>query len=338
MVLWVAIAFVAAWYVLSNLNISLTGNLATIFFFSMIAITLVVGITLFTSGHWSFSNLTNHGGWFPKGGGAVFIAFAVFSLKFIGFEMTPTLAEETNFPMRKMYLIILSALFIPAATYTFIMLAIGGSAPWTEIATMTMAEPELIAKFGLPAVIGTLAIIAGLLHAITTLMGFWTSSARVLYGAAQLNQLPKVFKKTNKYGQPIVSNFAVLCFSIFFCFFTGENWIQYIYSVSCVAAGLVYLVCCVDAYALRKQHPEWVRPYKAPGGTALLIVGMIVSVWIVIGSAFALPIGGYISLAIYFLIGLAIYMGMAVYRSNDIQNRDFIMLTPDDIEGLGLDA
>ena len=54
-----------------------------------------------------------------------------------------------------------------------------------------MPEPELIAKFGMPGIIAIAAIIAGILHALTTLMGFWTSSVRVLYGAAQLNQLPK---------------------------------------------------------------------------------------------------------------------------------------------------
>ena len=66
------------------------------------------------------------------------------------------------------------------------------------IATMNMPEPAFVFMYSLPKIIGMLAIIAGILHATTTLMGFWTSSARVPYGAAQLNQLPKVFAKLNK--------------------------------------------------------------------------------------------------------------------------------------------
>ena len=89
--------------------------------------------------------------------------------------MTPTMIEETNFPASKMWKIILSALFVPAILYFFVVLAIGGMAPTSEIASMSMPEPELVAKYGLPGIIGIAAIIAGILHAFTTLMGFWVS-------------------------------------------------------------------------------------------------------------------------------------------------------------------
>lgn len=332
MVMWVAIAIVFLWYVLSNFNISLTGSLATIFFFTMVIISVVVALTFFFSGNWSYANIANHGGFFPNGFNGIFIAFAVFSLKFIGFEMTPTMIEETNFPASKMWKVILSALFVPAVLYFFVVLAIGGMAPAIEIASMSMPEPELITKYGLPGIIGIAAIIAGILHAFTTLMGFWVSSARVLYGAAQLNQLPKAFMRLNKHGQPHIANLVVLVFSVFFCFFTGENWVQYIYAVSCIAAGIVYFVCCLDCMVLRKKHPEWERPYRAPGGDALFIVGMIVSVWIMIGSSLELPLVGYVSLLIYFLIGWALYLLMESYRKKDPEAHKLITLTPDDVD------
>ncbi|MFA5577449.1 MAG: APC family permease [Tissierellaceae bacterium] len=330
MVMWAAIGIVFIWYILSNFNISLTGSLATIFFFTMVAISLIVAGAFFFSGHWSMSNITNQGGFFPKGFNGIFIAFAVFSLKFIGFEMTPTMIEETNFPPSKMWKIILSALFVPAILYFIVVFAIGGMGPWSEIANMSMPEPELISKFGLPVVISMAAIVAGILHALTTLMGFWVSSARVLYGAAQLNQLPKSLMKLNKYGQPYVANLVVLAFSVFFCFFTGENWVQYIYAASCIAAGIVYLISCLDSMVLRRKHPEWERPYKAPGGDALFIVGIIVGIWIIIGSSLELPFAGYISLLIYFLIGVALYLLMEFYRKKDPEAHKLITLTPAD--------
>lgn len=327
----VAILSITIWFILSNFNIGVTGKLSNILFFSMIIISLFVSCSFYFSGHWSASNIQMHGGFFPKGGTGIFIAMAIFSLKFIGFEMAPTLIEETNFPPSKIWKVILSALFIPSLLYCFVVLAMGGMAPWTEIAGMNMPEPELIAKFGLPAIIGTLAIVSGLMHAFTTLMGFWTSSARVLYGAAQLNQLPQKFMKINKHGQPVFSNLVVYLFSLFFCLFSGDNWVQYIYAVSSIAAGFVYFIACLDVMKLRKTHPEWKRPFKAPGGTLMFIVGLAISVWIVIGACLELPIGGYISLALFFAIGFVVYKITDNYRKKNPGKMDLKTLTPDDI-------
>jgi APA family basic amino acid/polyamine antiporter len=329
--MWVAIAICVVWYILSNFNIGLTGKLANILFFSMIAISLFVAVMFFSSGSWSITNITTQGGFFPLGGKGIFIALAVFSLKFIGFELTPTMIEETTFPAKKMWKIILSALFIPAVLYFIVVLALGGVAPWTDLKAMIMPEPELVGKLSLPAIIGILAIIAGLMHAFTTLMGFWVSSARVLYGSAQLNQLPKAFMKLNKFGQPYISNLVILFFSIFFCLFTGDDWVKYIYAVSCIAAGIVYFMVCLDAIILRVKHPEWNRPYKAPIGIPLFVIGALVSIWIMIGSCLELPIGGYISLAIYAVIGILLYVVMHFLRKKDPKGLAHVVLTPEDI-------
>ena len=320
---------VTLWFVLSNFNISLTGKLSNFFFFSMIVISLLVSSSFFLSGHWSMDHIRLNQGFFPKGGYGIFIAMAVFSLKFIGFEMTPTLIEETNFPASKIWKVILASLFIPALLYSFVVLAMGGMAPWHEIASMSMPEPELVARFGLPAILGILAIVSGLMHAFTTLMGFWTSSARVLYGAAQLNQLPRGFMRVNRYGQPFLANVVVYMFSLFFCFFSGDNWVQYIYAISSIAAGVVYFISCLDVVRLRMLHPEWKRPFRAPGGLPMFLVGMGISIWLVIGACMELDAGGYLSLLIFFGLGVVVFWVADSYRRK--QGRELTALTPEDI-------
>ena len=154
------------------------------------------------------------------------------------------------------------------------------------------------------SILGILAIVSGLMHAFTTLMGFWTSSARVLYGAAQLNQLPRGFMKVNRYGQPFLANVVVYMFSLFFCFFSGDNWVQYIYAISSIAAGVVYFISCLDVVRLRRLHPEWKRPFRAPGGFPMFLVGMGISIWLVIGACMELDAGGYLSLLLFFGLGV----------------------------------
>lgn len=195
---------------------------------------------------------------------------------------------------------------------------------------MSLPEPELVLKLGLPRIIGIAAIESGILHALTTLMGFWTFSARVLYGAAQLNQLPEVFTRLNKHGQPTAAYLVVLGFSIFFCLFSGENWVQYIYAISSVAAGIIYIVTCLNATILRKKFPDWERPYKAPGGNGLFFIGILVDIWILIGSVLELNLGGYISLGIYIAVGIFLHLIMETRRRKNPEKNKLITLTPED--------
>lgn len=330
-ILIIALVIVTIWFIASNFDIKIAGTLSTIFFVVMIAASLIVSFTFLFSGKWSIENINTNGGFFPMGGKGIFIAMAVFSLKYIGFEMAPTLIEETNFPAKDIWKVIASALLIPAVLYFIVVMAIGGMAPWQEISEMTMPEPQIVALHGLPKIIGIVAIVSGLLHAFTTLMGFWTSSTRVLYGAAELNQLPKAFSKINKHGQPYISNIVVYVFTILFCFFSGSNWVQYIYAISSIAAGVVYFVSCVNVIKLRKKHPEWERPFKAPGGVPMMIAGMIISVWLMIGAGLELDKGGYISLLAFVVVGFIVYFINKSYRKSD-PNKQPITLTPEDID------
>lgn len=330
-ILIIALVIVTIWFIASNYDIKLAGTLSTVFFVLMIAASLCVSFSFFFSGKWSIENINTNGGFFPMGGKGIFIAMAVFSLKYIGFEMAPTLIEETNFPAKDIWKVIASALLIPAVLYFIVVMAIGGMAPWQEISEMTMPEPQLVALHGLPKIIGTVAIISGLLHAFTTLMGFWTSSTRVLYGAAEINQLPKAFSKINKHGQPYISNLVVYIFTILFCLFSGSNWVQYIYAISSIAAGVVYFVSCVNVIVLRKKHPEWERPFKAPGGVPMMIAGMIISVWLMIGAGMELDKGGYISLLAFVVVGFIVYFINKSFRKSN-PDKQPIVLTPEDID------
>lgn len=330
---YIAMIIMILWFIMSNFNVELTGKLASVFFFAMVGISLVVSGSLFTSGHWTLTNVTNNGGWFPMGISGIIAALAVFSLKFIGFEMTPTLIEETNFPVKKIWKVVLSALIFPALLYTIVVFAMGGMAPWQELAGMNMPEPELINKFGILKFLAGAAIFSGILHALTTIMGFWSSSSRVLYGGAKLNYFPHMFMKLNRSGQPYIANIVVLIMSIFFAAFTGHgNWVQYLYSVSCAVAGVIYFLACLDALILRKKHPEWNRPFKARGSNLTFVLGMLVSIWIIIGSCMQMPIGGYVSIGIYMLLGVIVYLMIESHRKKYPGKYEPVNLTPADVE------
>ncbi len=310
----IAIAIMVVWYVFSNFKIELTGTLAVVFFILMIGITIGDSIYYFASGHWQFTNISDHGGFFPHGMSGAIAGASALVLKYIGFGMTPTLIQEAKFPAKKMITVILAALFIPAVVYLFATFAIGGLAPHDVIAGLTIPEPELVNKLDMAGIVGLLAIASGLLYAFTTLMGFWTSSARVLYGASQLRQLPPWFTRTNRHGQPYVANLVVLGFGVFFAIFTSTNWVQYIYSLSVVAAGAVYFLVCLSAYLLRDRKPDAERPYRSPVGKPMFAIGMLISAGITVVGVTLLPASAWLPIIIYIVIGALVPVGMRFYR------------------------
>ena len=82
----------------------------------MMVFSISVCLYFLFSGNWHVSNLTagsENGTMFAEGAGGFAMAMAVLSLKFIGFELTPTLIEETNIShAKKMWVVILTALII----------------------------------------------------------------------------------------------------------------------------------------------------------------------------------------------------------------------------------
>lgn len=191
---------------------------------------------------------------------------AVLVLKYIGFELVPSLSEEVNFPKKDFWKVILSALIIPGILYTFAVLAIAGMAPATSIAGWDLPEARIVTMYKMPYIIALIALGAGILHALTTMAGFWLSSARALYGFSQMGFMPKGLLKTNSKGQPWIANIVVLVLSLFFVLWTPTAWVQYTYSVSCVAGGILYLILMIDFWVLRKRFPDREREYRAPGG------------------------------------------------------------------------
>ena len=58
---------------------------------------------------------------------------------------------------------------------------------------------------------------------------------------------------------------------------------------------------------------------------------MIISVWVIIGSCLELDLGGYLSLLVYCLIGVALYVCMEVYRKKNPDGHQLRTFTPEDI-------
>lgn len=298
----VAAVLLVCWYFLTNFELKLLTKLQNVFFWSTVVIAVIADIIFITSGQWSFANLE----WFPNGFSGYTAGIGLLIMKFVGFDLIPQLSEEANFPKKDIWKAFVGALGCTVLIYALAVIAVGGIVSLEWVDEVSIVDPKVADLLGMHW-LGIIIVVMGVLTCITTLSSFWLSASRILYGAAKQHQFTSKFATLNKHGQPQFANLIVGILSLYFTVFAPEAWVNYIYVIYGVAAGVVYLMVTLSFLKIRKTHPEWERPYRAPAGTVLGIIGIIFCVWILWTNGRAMGVAEWIVLVVYGAVGLVLW-------------------------------
>ena len=114
---------------------------------------------------------------------AVLLGAAVFYFAFTGFELQPTLSEETRESRRTIPLAILLALLITSTLYLLVALAAVRLMSWHKLAESRAPLADAAAAAWAPAYHSLMGI--ALFSTSNTVLGFLVSSSRLLYGLAE---------------------------------------------------------------------------------------------------------------------------------------------------------
>lgn len=323
-----ALVILLAWFVISYLRVGNLGKLQSLLFWVMVSVCLYTAITFIVSPEWEYSNLQP---WFPQGVGGFGAAVGILIFKYIGFDMIPQLVEESNFPRKDQWKAYLGAVLLTFLVYGLAIVSNGGIVTREWILQTDIIDPKVAVLIG-KDYLAILIVTVGILGTITTLTGFWLSAARTLYGAARQRQLPEIFMKLNKNGQPIYGNIAVAVFAIYFAVFSPEAWVQYMYTVYALVAGIVYLFVSLSFILLRKKHPEWERPFKIKAGMFIGVLSVAFTIWVIIASISEISVNSIAILAVYFAIGACLHFYARYMRKVKPEEWEPKILTPADIE------
>lgn len=322
----IAAVLLIAWYFLTNFELKLLTRLQNVFFWSTLVIAVVADIIFITSDQWSWDNLQ----WFPNGFSGYTAGIGLLIMKFVGFDLIPQLSEEANFPKKNIWKAFVGSLGCTVLVYGLAVIAVGGIVSLDWIAEVNIVDPKVADVIGMHW-LGIIIVIMGILTCITTLSSFWLSASRILYGASKQHQMTSKFATLNKHGQPQFANLIVGIFSIYFTVFAPQAWVDYIYVIYGVAAGAVYLMVTLSFLRIRKIHPEWERPYKAPAGTLLGILGIIFCIWILWTNGTAMGVAEWIVLLIYAAVGVALWGYAKAKQKSHPEEWAPVVLNPDTV-------
>lgn len=321
----IAAGIIILWFFLTNLEIKLLAKIQNIMFWSTLAVSICASLIFITSEQWSYSNLTP---WFPSGFEGFSLGVGLLIMKFQGFDMIPQLVEESNFPKKKLLIAFIASMALTFLIYGLAIVAVGGIVSREWMQQTDIVDPRVADMLGMHW-LGIIIVIMGIITCITTLSGFWLSAARSLYGGAKQGQFSKVFTAVNKNGQPWTANIVIGIFSLYFTVFAPEAWINYIFTITGLSAGVIYLMVSLSFLKLRKSKPEWKRPFKVSFGNLLGTISVIFTCWVVYTCVKSMNFGGWIAVGLYFLLGIPFFLYAKSMQKKKPEEWKPVILSPE---------
>ncbi len=243
----------------------------------------------------------NAGAFGTYGWSGVFRGAAVVFFAFIGFETVATAAGECRVPQRDAPIGLIGSLTISTVLYVAVAAVLTGLVPYREL---DVADPiakaiDRLAMPGLAIVIKIGALIGLTTSALTALYG----QGRIFFAMARDGLLPPLFCRVDPATRAPVASQVVI--GLFTAAVAGLVPIDILGELVSIGTLLAFCLVCGIVLILRRTEPDRPRPFRVPAAIPMATLG-ILSCLVLMA---ALPADTWIRLAVWLVIGLAIYGG-----------------------------
>ena len=274
-----------------------------------IIVFLKVGVVLvFIALGWHYIDPANYHPYIPKNTGTfgqfgwsgVLRGAGLVFFVFIGFDAVAASAQETKNPARDLPIGIIGSLVVCTVLFGLFGHVMTGLANYKEFANS--GAPVAIAIEKTPYAWLSQAIILAILIGYTSVILIdLMAQSRMFYSISKDGLLPKMFSDVHtKFKTPYKSNIILCLFIGLFAAFVPMNVVGEMTSIGTL---LAFLMVCVGILILRKTNPEAKRPFKVPLVPLIPILGILTCIAMMV----FLPWETWVRLAVWLIIGLAIY-------------------------------
>jgi APA family basic amino acid/polyamine antiporter len=246
----------------------------------------------------------------PLGFHGVVTSAALVFFAYIGFDTVTVASEEAHAPARDIPFGIIGSLLIGAVLYVGIAYVTVGVVPWQKIdpnagmsSAVTLAgnNPLLAAVLAIGAISGTTTVM------LTSLLG----QIRIFYVMARDNMLPPFIARVNaRTKTPLLTTVTTGMIVAILAAIVPLDLLLALVNIGTLSA---FSIVCLGVLVLRFAEPERARPYRAPFGPAVAILGFVLCTYLMIAG---LSGATWLRFVIWFLVGIAIYAAYGYRKSS----------------------
>jgi GABA permease len=231
-----------------------------------------------------FGNLTKHDGFLPHGPGSILTGVLLVVFSFMGSEIAPLAASETEDPQRAVIKSTKSVIWRIAICYLGSLLVVVLLVPWNDKSiTQRGSYDAALDSLGIAHAgqITNFVVLTSVLSCLNS--GLYTAS-RMAFSLGVRGDAPKAFARTNGRGVPMTAIGGSVVFgfvAVFFNYKFPDTIFLFLVDSSSAVALFVWLVICLSQLRMRKtiqrEAPEklvmkiWLYPYLTWATAALIV-------------------------------------------------------------------
>jgi APA family basic amino acid/polyamine antiporter len=236
----------------------------------------------------------------PTGFHGILASAALVFFAYIGFDTVTVASEESKNPRRDVPIGIIGSLIIGGILYMLVAYITVGIVPWQHIDSNAAMSQAAKMAHNVPIYVWlvTIGAIAGNISVmLTSLLG----QTRIFYVMARDRLLPPSVAKVHpRFHTPArMTMITGVLVAILAALIPLEKLLELV-NIGTLSA---FAIVCLGVLILRVIHPTANRPFRAPFGPVVAVLGLVGCLYLIIG----LPVPTLIRFVVWFSIGVIIY-------------------------------
>jgi GABA permease len=229
------------------------------------------------------SNLTGHGGFFPKGYGSVITGLLTVVFAFMGSEIVTIAAGESKDPGRAITKAVNSVIWRILVFYLGSIAIIITLLPWNASKVSSSPYVAVLDNIGISGA-GTIMDVIVLTAVLSCLNSGLYTASRMAFSLAERGDAPKAFSSTTSRGVPHIAIYVSVAFgflAVIFNYTSPDTVFLFLLNGSGAVALFVWTVIAVSQLRMRRrleqEAPEriLVRMWAFPYLTVATIAGIV---------------------------------------------------------------